>query len=159
MSNHTPESSLRPSGDRGGCETFHPDLVRYVDGETIGPEALERFERHLRACSECRREVAVFRAVKGELATMMDDQRAVPGGSLWKGVRRGITRPIGWVFLVAGALLWTGWAVYSYLKTPTDLMERLASGLVVIGLLVLLASVARERIRDYRTDPYKRIMR
>ncbi len=45
--------------------------------------------------------------------------------------------------------------VYVFITSPIDLFEKLAVGFIVIGFVVLLATVAWERIVDYRTDPYK----
>jgi hypothetical protein len=66
---------------------------------------------------------------------------------------------VGWVLLVSGLAVWSGWAVWQYLTAPTRLFEKLTIGAVVVGLACLLASVGWERYREWRTDPYRKVER
>lgn len=141
-------------GKIGNCYDFRADLASYVDGELDGAD-LKRFEYHLAECTECVREVAIFRSLKGELQEMGIEKQEVPGGTVWGDVNKRITRPSGWIFLVIGVVMFLAYAVYTFIQSPMDLFEKLATGFVVIGFIVLLASVALERIRSYKTDPYK----
>ncbi len=152
-----PESS--PAGSGGDLpEPTLEELVRYVDGEMTGAER-EAFEGRLAGSTELQREVAIQSTMKGELRAMGLDRPTPPGGSIWESVNKQIARPTGWMFLVAGVLMYIGYAVYTFIESPMNLFERLIIGLVVIGFLILLVSVAYERIRDYRTDPYKGVER
>jgi hypothetical protein len=152
-SHHEPGTA--PSGGNNGlCYDFRADLASYVDGELRGAD-LDKFESHLAECTECVREVAIFRSLKGELQEMGVENKEIPGGTVWGGVNRRITRPAGWIFLVIGIVMYLAYAVYTFIQSPMDLFEKLATGFVVIGFIVLLASVAYERIRSFRTDPYK----
>ncbi len=143
-----------PAGGGGACEGFREDLARYVDGELHGEE-LRWFEDHLAGCTECQREVAIFRSLKGDLQEMGLKKPEIPGGSVWNSVNNRVARPGGWVFLTVGVVMYLAYAIFMFIKSPMNLFEKLAIGLVVIGFIVLLASVAYERIVDYRTDPYK----
>ncbi len=148
--------SDRPDG--GDCPGLREDLARYVDGELEGEE-LARFQEHLSGCTECQREVAIFHSLKGELEAMSEEQEGPAGGSVWDDVNRSLARPTGWVFSIAGAVLYAAYAVYTFIQSPMDLVERLGIGLLVIGFLILLASVGWERIQDLKTDPYKGVER
>jgi hypothetical protein len=139
-------------------ERYGEDVARYVDGEMAVGE-WSAFEQRLAASTELQREVAIQRALKGDLRAMGLDRQEPPGGSVWESVNKRIARPTGWVFLVAGVLMYAGYAVYTFLQEPMNLFERLMIGFVVIGFVILLASVAWERIREYRTDPYKGVQR
>lgn len=152
-SNRDPGTS-RSDREQNDCEGFREDLARYVDGELHGAD-LAGFESHLADCTECKREVAVFRSLKGELQEMGLKKPEVPGGSVWSGVNKRIARPTGWVFVFIGVVMYLAYAVYTFIQSPIDLFEKLATGFVVIGFLILLASVGYERIRSYKTDPYK----
>jgi hypothetical protein len=146
--------------DSGGdlTEPTQEELVRYVDGEMSGAER-EAFEGRLAKSTELQREVAIQSTMRGELRAMGLERPIPPGGSIWESVNKQIARPTAWIFLVAGVLLYIGYAVYTFVRSPMDIFERLMIGLVVIGFVMLLASVAYERIRDYRTDPYKGVER
>ncbi len=151
---HRPPGAPPTGGDFETCEGFREDLARYVDDELQGAD-LVRFESHLADCTECQREVAVFRSLKGELQKMGLKKPDVPGGSVWDGVNKRVARPAGWIFLVIGVVIYLAYAVYTFITSEANLFEQLATGFVVVGFVVLLASVGYERIRSYRTDPYK----
>jgi hypothetical protein len=139
-------------------DRFGEDLARYVDNEMSESERAA-FEEHLEASTELQREVAIQRAMKGDLSAMGLERPEPPGGSVWDAVNRSIARPTGWIFLIVGALMYVGYAIYTFIESPMNLFERLTIGFVVIGFVILLASVGWERIRDYRTDPYKGVQR
>ena len=70
-----------------------------------------------------------------------------------------LTRPIGWILVVVGAAVWTGYGAYVFATSPANPWEKLATGAVVIGILLLLASVIWERYREWLTDPYRDVYR
>jgi anti-sigma factor RsiW len=134
----------------------HDELMRYLDGE-LSPERSRAVEEALERSTELRREYTVFRRMKLDLqdmGTRMHTQRTV-----WERVNRELTRPIGWVLFVVGALVWVVYGVHSYLTGGEALWEKLATSAVVIGLGMLLLSALVDRWRDLKTDPYKEIER
>lgn len=135
----------------------HEELMRYLDGE-VGPEERNRVEGYVDASTELRRELAVFKAMKDDLQTL---QLTNGGhhGSVWDSVNRSLTRPIGWVLLIVGSLIWAAYGIYLYLTSPVFLLERMATSAIVIGILLLFASVIWERYREWLTDPYRDIQR
>lgn len=140
-------------------ETGRETLMRYLDGE-LPPAERERVEEHLSRCTECRREVEVFDRMKRELSELPEGAVADRSdGSVWDAVNRRIARPLGWVLLVAGVVLWGGWAGWVFLTSEAAVVEKLFTGSVVIGLALLLASVGRERYREWRNDPYRDVRR
>ena len=135
----------------------HEELMRYLDGE-VGPEERNRIERSVEGSTEIRRELAVYKAMKDDLQTM----KLTDGshhGSIWDSVNRQLTRPIGWVLLVVGSLVWAAYGIYVFLTTPMFLLEKMATSGVVIGVLLLFASVIWERYREWLTDPYRDLQR
>jgi hypothetical protein len=131
--------------------------MRYLDGEA-GPEERNRIETHVEASTELRRELAVYRAMKNDIQTLrLNDGGA--HGSVWYAVSRNLARPFGWILFVVGALVWAAYGVYVYLTSPAFLWQKLATGAVGIGILLLLASVIWERYRVWLTDPYRDIQK
>lgn len=135
----------------------HEELMRYLDGE-VGPEERSRIERSVEGSTELRRELAVYKAMKDDLQTLKLTDRG-RSGSIWDSVNRQLTRPFGWVLLVVGSLVWAVYGIYVYLTSPAFLWEKLATSAVVIGILLLFASVIRERYRDWLTDPYRDVQK
>lgn len=133
------------------------DLMRYLDGE-LTPGERSRVDDELARSTELQRELAIFRALK----TDFQDLSFHPGthrDSVWDEVNEEIARPIGWMLVLAGAALWTGYGVYVFATSPIDPWEKLATGAIAIGMLLLLASVIWERLREWETDPYRDVHR
>lgn len=135
----------------------HETLMRYLDGE-LAPDERARVEDHLSGCAECRREVEVFRSMKRDLAAAAPDGTD-PGGSVWRDVRRRLTWTGGWALVLAGAALWAGWAVWTFVTAEGAVVERLAVGATLLGLALLLVHVGLERWREWKTDPYRDVQR
>lgn len=134
-------------------------LMRYLDDE-LPPDGRKRVEAHLSGCTECRREVEMFRSMKRELAELPGGgSPGRGGGSVWDAVSRRVARPVGWLLLVAGIVLWGGWAGWVFVTSEAALFEKLFTGAVVIGLALLLASVGWERYREWQDDPYREVER
>ena len=135
----------------------HDDLMRFLDGE-LSPEEHARVQTALADSTELSRELAIFRAMKGRF----QDLTFHPGSyhrSVWDEVNEHLTRPVGWMLVVAGVVVWVAYGVYVFVTSPAELWEKLAAGAVAIGMLVLLASVLWERYREWLTDPYRDIQR
>lgn len=134
----------------------HDELMRFLDGELPADRAAA-IEAALATDTELRREYEIFRRMKADLSEMGNDMR-MPA-SVWDGVNRRLTRPVGWILLLAGLTTWVAYAVYAFLTGPEAMWEKLAIGAVVIGVGMLFLSVAIDRLRDLKTDPYREIQR
>ncbi len=133
------------------------DLMRYLDGE-LPPEERARVEAELQTSTELQREVAIFRALKADFQEL-SFQPSTHHKSVWDKVNTRVTRPIGWLLVVAGAAVWMTYGVYVFATSPVDPWEKLATGAVAIGILMLFASVIWERYREWDKDPYKGVHR
>lgn len=136
-------------------EVTNEELMRLLDDELEARRAGE-VRSHLERCAECRREYEVFGALKRDMTGLAP---AAGGRSVWLDVHQRLTRPVGWILFLAGMALWTMWAAYAFVTAPGELVEKLAVGAIVIGLLMLLVSVIAERLAEWKTDPYRHIQR
>ena len=68
------------------CTEIRPLISYYYDGEAT-PEERAKVERHLAGCEDCRRVLAEYRAISGDLRDM-----AVPAPPV--GLRRDVWRAI-----------------------------------------------------------------
>jgi Putative zinc-finger len=135
----------------------HDDLMRFLDGE-VTPSERARIESALAESSELQREIGIFRAMKADFQELSFD----PGNhrrSVWDQVNAQVTRPIGWILVVVGTIIWTAYGAYVFTTSPGDPWEKLATGAIVIGILMLLASVIWERYQEWGTDPYRDVQR
>lgn len=132
------------------------DLMRYLDGE-LPRDELDRLEAMLAGSTELQRELAIFRAMKHD---MQDLSFSVPRTSgIWAHVSRRVARPLGWTLLLAGATVWAAYGAYTYVVSPADLMEKAATGAVVIGVILLLISVIWEQYKAWESEPYRDVQR
>ena len=130
------------------------DLMRFLDGE-VSPEKRAEVERFLETSSELRREVALFRSMKEELQDLsFANYRA---DSVWDRIRSRITQPVGWILTITGTAAWLVYGAWSFVRSPSGIVVKLATGGVAIGILVLLANVIWDRYRAYGTDPYRNV--
>ncbi len=133
------------------------ELMRYLDGE-MPPEQRVRLDAELERSTELKRELAIFRAMRTDFQGLSFD----PGTyhkSVWDQVNASVTRPIGWILITVGVIVWTAYGAYVFTTSPADAWEKLATGAIVIGILTLLASVIWDRYREWGTDPYKDVHR
>ena len=138
-------------------KTSHDDLMRFIDGE-LPPAEHARIESEIAGSSELQREVAIFRAMKGDFQELTFHP-ATYHHSVWDQVNANVARPVGWLLLLVGTTVWMVYGVYVFATSPSDPWEKLATGAVVIGILTLLATVIWERYREWLTDPYKDVHR
>lgn len=132
------------------------DLMRYLDDEVQGAERA-RIETALNRSTELQRELALFQALKNEVQGLSYGIQAP--GSTWDAVNRRLTRPVGWILLVVGGVLWTGYGAWVFATSAADPIEKLAVAALVVGFLILLGATIFERMVEYKSDPYRDIQR
>jgi len=129
--------------------------MKFLDQE-LRPEELARVERELATSTELQRDLARYRQLRAELRSL-GATIEVPG--IWGALHRRLTRPLGWVLLIVGAALWTGWGFWLYFTSDEDLVAKLAVGGVTIGFVLLLGSALHERWVEWQSDPYRDVER
>jgi anti-sigma factor RsiW len=136
--------------------TSHPraELSALVDGE-LSPADAARVQRHLRDCTECSRELAIMRDLGGAMRTMSTHGAR---RSVWDGVHRRITRPAGWLFLIAGLGVWAGLALVGWWRAALT-VEWVAVTGIAAGLILLLAGLGYEQYREWTETRYKDVER
>jgi hypothetical protein len=134
--------------------------MRWLDGELDALE-VSQYEAHVRECEECRRELASL----GRVVRMTEELKLrVPDDEFWKGYWEGVyrrsERRFGFVLLVAGILAILGYGIVRALRSPELLSyEGISVMLILVGLIVILLSVVRERYYESKNDPYKEVER
>ena len=135
----------------------HEDLMRFIDGE-LSPDEHARVESEVTASTELARELAIFKSLKSGFQDL-SFQADTYHHSVWDAVNTNLTRPVGWILMIVGVAAWLAYGVYVFTRSPVDPWEKLAVGAVVIGMILLLASVIWERYRVWLTDPYRDVYR
>jgi len=142
------------------CTRFQTDGMRLLDGEMSAEEKME-YEQHVSACEECAAELASL----GRVVELTDELKLrTPDDEFWDGywesVYRRSERSIGFFFVIAGILLVLFYGIFKAVTSPRLLTyEGVSVTVILVGLVVIFVSVARERFHESRNDPYKGVRR
>ncbi len=139
------------------AEVSPETLMLYMDGE-LSPGEAAKVETALARSTEVQRELAVFRMFHRDL-TGLRLHDPPPGHTTWDRIHGKLSRPMGWILMGVGAAAWTIHLLWVYLSSTAPSWEKMATSAVVIGVLVLFASVIHERYLEWQTDPYRDIER
>jgi len=139
-------------------------LSAYVDGE-LDPAQTARVEAWLTASSAARQEVDRLRALKALTATFaLREPPAEAWETYWATPANRLERRVGWVLLAVGALILGGWVAWQavaalWRAANTPMVLKFGILAAVVGVAVLLVSVARERIHTRARTRYKDVIR
>lgn len=139
-------------------ERYEILLVKAVDGQLTAAERRE-LDAHLLSCAACRAELEDFNLIKETTDAMT--QRILSDAAIEPprepgGVRAALG--LGFLLLLAGALLLLGFAGYTLLADAgVPLIVKAGAGALGLGVLVLSAYVVLLRRRAARRDPYREI--
>lgn len=142
------------------CTRYQTDGMRLIDDELSQEERLQ-YQAHVRACAVCSRELdALGRVVKltGELKLRVSDDAFWKG--YWESIARRTERRLGFLFLAGGVVMFLLFLLYRALRSPQLFTyEGISIALILLGLIVLFISVARERYHEHKHDPYREVER
>ncbi len=142
------------------CSRTEIDSPRYIDNEMTLEERKE-YERHLSVCEDCREAVQRFKELKSITGRLkMKDPTDEFWESYWRSIYRRMERRIAWIFIAIGSAMFLIYAAYQIIRSFKELTwDKVALALVLVGVLLLLISVIRERVHQYKVDRYKDVKR
>ena len=142
------------------CGRFNELMMASLDGE-ISAEDRAELESHLAECADCRREfdeLSKLSRLVGEIELPRPSQEDMM--KYWPSVYAKLERGAGWGLVIIGVLIWVAYGVYLFITDPTTgSLTKFLIALPVVGVLMLLVSVIRERVNVSRTERYKEVER
>jgi anti-sigma factor RsiW len=147
--------------DKVDLDRTHALMMAALDAESTASERRE-LDALLAERPELRAEWARLQRLK-EVTTAMNLRQ--PPEEVWDRYRVSVLhraeRSIAWILVTVGTAVLGGWALWNWFEAllagqDTPLFVRGSIMAIVIGLLILLLSVARERWFLHRRDPYSR---
>ena len=142
------------------CTRYQTDGMRLLDDELPVAERLQ-YEAHVRTCDVCRRELDALGRVVGltdQLKLRVSDDAYWKG--YWEGVYRRTERRLGFLLLTAGGVMLLLYLLVRALRSPLLwTFEGVSGAVILLGLIVLFISVARERYHEHKDDPYREVER
>jgi anti-sigma factor RsiW len=142
------------------CDKYKALLMGLIDGE-LTPEEAGEVDAHLIKCNACREEYEQLRVTAAKIETVsLDEPQDEVLKRLWKSPYSRFTRNSGLFFVLAG---WLSLIIYGLIEafrsSEDPLFPKIAMAAMIIGFIVLLLLVIRERMVTYKTDPYKEVRR
>ncbi len=146
------------------CESIRELLAGFQDGE-LDAEQRAMVQDHLGHCSACREELARLEKVKEVTGKVKyDDLPLEVWEGYWQNLYRRLERGIGWIFTSIGTILLLVAGGYylakDYFLDPNlPILPKFGVAALIIGVVFLLVSVARERLFAYNRDRYREVQR
>ena len=142
------------------CERIKYLLMGLIDDELTDNEKCEVHD-HLRKCASCRDEysemVETGKILNGVSFNEPDDEILE---RIWKNPFTRFSRISGFVLLFGGWVALIAYSVYQALiESKEPFFSRISTSAVIIGFIVLLLSVMRERLTTFKSDKYKGVQR
>ena len=141
------------------CERIQPLICGYLDGE-LDEEKCSQVKAHLEQCSQCRQDWADFTKMKEVTRSMKfpeptDRQLEI----YWRNIYNRMERSFGWILLSLGVICLLGYGGFVLsreilLNPEVPLIMRLGLVGVIFGVIILLVSIARERLKVRKADRY-----
>jgi len=142
------------------CEAFKGLLVGLLDGE-LTPDEARQVNEHLTRCAACRAEYEQLRETSGKLTAISfrEPDDAVLA-QVWKSPYSRLARNTSLGLIIGGYAGLMGYGVFEFLTSGKEaLPAKMGLAAIILGFLILLVQLIRERVSTYRTDPYKEIER
>ena len=145
------------AGNTPGIDEHVGELVSgYIDGE-LTQQQRQRVQVHCDSCADCRRELEELKRLRDDVGKSRlseygeDKWRESMDDSTVK-----VSRGIGWLLLIGGALAIGGIVLHGFITDPTlELHMKVIIGAIYGGLAILFISVLRQRLIERKTDKYK----
>jgi predicted anti-sigma-YlaC factor YlaD len=140
--------------------SFDEELISgYLDGALPQVQS-QKVRLHVEDCGACRNLLEELRTLR---ETAMSTRFNGPDDDEWPELPRTVpsrfSRQMGWVVLVAWALVTTGLALWRFLTATGDPLEIFLVLGLPGGVLLLFVSVLMDRLRDLKTDRYRGVHR
>jgi ABC-type multidrug transport system fused ATPase/permease subunit len=146
------------------CEEMDLKIMALLDNE-LDSEEFASVHAHIESCKRCGDEYSSQKKVKEVTADMRFKQ--LPEfywDEYWTNIFNKLERGLSWIFISLGAIIilcFTGWEVVNELIADQDVNPVLKFGIFVmlIGSIVLIISILREKIMVRKVDKYRKVER
>ena len=142
------------------CTEYKVLMMGLMDNE-LTPEETADVNQHLIRCETCRKEFDELSRSYSKLEAVSfsgpsDDEL----DRIWKSPFSRFTRNAGIFIVFAGWITLIIYSLVEFFRSDTEqLLPKVASAGIIIGFIILLYAVLSDRLRAFKTDPYKEVKR
>ncbi len=146
------------------CQTAQHLMMRKIDNG-ITPEENKLLEAHLQECPRCQKDFEDIQHVKEVTATMKRELLPdMAWEEYWHHLYNRLERGIAWILISVGLIIILGIAAVDFFQEVVfhpkmGLLERVGVPTLVLGIIILLISVIREKLMTRKVDKYREIQR
>jgi len=142
------------------CEEIEVYLSGYLDSE-LTQQDRQPVENHLRSCEECGRLFQQLKEAKKAAQGLNIEQLAEEDWEIMEAhILEKIGQGLGWSILLVWLVVTAAYCLYQYGTSPNEpLFEKILVFSLFLGFGLLFLSVLSRRIREYRTDRYKGVLK
>ena len=146
------------------CEDMKFKMMAFLDNELPESE-IQLVKKHLEECTECIQKYKSLNKVK-EITTEMKFKKLpeMYWDEYWSHVYNKIERGISWIFISIGAIIiltFAAWNALLKLLNDSEMSTFLKTGIFIfiIGMVILLVSIIREKLMVKKVDKYREVDR
>jgi len=135
-----------------------------IDGE-LTTEQEKMLDEHLQTCPRCRKELDELLKLKEVTSNMrFTDLPDKYWAGYWHAIYDRLERGLGWILLSIGAIILAAlgtWEIFRhfFLDPVQPILLKLAIGSGLLGLIILIISVLRERLFARKHERYEEVER
>ncbi len=135
-----------------------------LDGE-LTAEQQQQLDEHLATCRNCRKEYEELLKLKEVTSDMrFSDLPDRYWAGYWNNIYNRLERGIGWIFISIATIILLAYGTWELLNNffvneTVPIVLRIGIGLGILGLIILLVSVFREKIFAREHERYKEVER
>ena len=142
------------------CMKYKKLLMGLIDDE-LTSEEISDIQQHLTRCAECRKEYDELKRTGTKIKKVsFEEPQDKVLKSVWKSPFSRFARISSLIMIIGG---WLVLIMYGLIEALSEgegpVFTKIAVAAVFIGFFVLLATVIRDRIKTFKTDPYKEVER
>jgi len=135
-------------------------LTGFVDKE-LSPEDTQTVNDHLIRCGSCRTEYEKLLATAKQLDSIsFEEPEDRILATIWRKPYSRFQKRSGLVMVIGGYVSLGLFAIYEYLMDGSvAVIPKIAAFSILVGFVVLLGAVIRGRVKTYKVDKYKEVIR
>jgi hypothetical protein len=146
------------------CDKMSLNIMALLDGE-LDYDQISAVKDHLASCEKCSEDYASLKKVKEVTGEMKF--KKLPEfywDDYWKHIYNRIERGLSWLFLSIGAVIvlcFAGWKFLDGIIADQQLHPILKGGIFIfiMGVIILIISILREKLMVRRVDKYRKVER
>jgi len=146
------------------CEEMSLRIMALLDGE-LEDDQISEVKEHLEICEKCADDYASIKKVK-EVTEKMKFKKLPEfyWDDYWNHIYNRIERGLSWLLLSMGAIIilsFVGWEFLDKLIADQQIHPLLKGGIFIfiVGIIILIVSILREKLMVRRVDKYREVER